>query len=403
MTIRKRLICAIITTIFLFGFITPVFSIDKSELILASWNIRILSNKSRDFEELQYITNIIKRYDIIAVQEIRDEEVLKRIMKILPPTWSYIISEQVGRGVKERYAYLYNTDFVTNLGISYILDDPEDAFIREPYIANFISGNFDFTLITFHTLFGDSINDRRKEIKLLPEVVNLVDEATGNEKDIILLGDFNMPANDKSWLMYPYISIIPFQTKTTITDTSSYDNIWMHEEYTYNENFKSLYEIYRFDEILFSNNDKLASTTCSDHRPISILLNVLNDNDIADNWYTAAQPISNPYVSANNQLYSQYSMYKAGDIEITQVVSTPTEKEAVSLKNFTEKEIILDGWTLGDKNSPESYIFPHGSKISPKETLIIHHSVLNFIINNSNEKIFLKRPDKIIIDIWEDK
>ena len=398
MFFRKRFICILIL---IFGFLTPLFSVDKSELILASWNIRILSNNSRDSKELQYIANIIKRYDLIAVQEVRDEKVIKRIMQILPGNWNYIISEQVGRRVKERYAYLYNTDLVKNIGIAYILNDPEDAFIREPFIANFVSGNFDFTLITFHALFGDSINDRRKEIRLLPEVVDLVDRATGNEKDIILLGDFNMPASDTSWVMDPYISIIPFHEKTTITDTSSYDNIWMHKKFTYIENFLSLYEIFHFDEIIFGNNDALASATCSDHRPISILLNIANDDDPEGNWYTAAQPILNPNKTRATLSPDLYVKYKAGDIVITQIITSPTEKEAVSIKNLTDSEIILEGWTLGDKNNPDSYIFSYGTKILPKETLIIHHSVLNFIINNSNEKIFIKRHDKVVIDTWE--
>jgi len=390
----------ILSLLFILGFLPPLFSIDKSELILASWNIRILSNNSRDSEELQYITDIISRYDLVAVQEVRDEEVLKRIMKMLPANWDYIISDKAGRGVKERYAYLYDTDLVQNIGIAYLLDDPEDAFIREPFIANFISGKFDFTLITFHALFGDSINDRRKEIRLLPEVMDLVDSATGNEKDIILLGDFNMPENDASWSMSPYTSIIPFKSKTTITDTSSYDNFWIHQDHTYDEEYISLYEIYHFDEELFDNNDKLASSTCSDHRPISILLNNSFDSDISENWYTAAHPIKNPYVTAIAPSVESYSYYKLGDLKITDVITKPTDKEAISIKNISGGTISLDGWTLGDKNNPNSYTFPYGTIISPNETIIIHHSALNFVINNTNEILYIMRPDEVIIETW---
>jgi len=390
----------ILSLLFILGFLHPLASIDKSELILASWNIRILSNNSRDSEELQYIAEIISRYDLVAVQEVRDEDVLKRIMIILPKNWDYIISDKAGRGVKERYAYLYNSDIVQNIGIAYLLNDPEDAFIREPFIANFISGEFDFTLITFHALFGDSIHDRRKEIRLLPEVINLVDSATGNEKDIILLGDFNMPANDASWSMSPYTSIIPFQSKTTITDTSSYDNFWMHQEDTYDDEYISLYEIYHFDEELFDNNDKLASSTCSDHRPISILLNNSYDGDISENWDTAALPIKNPYVTAVAPSFESYSDYKLGDLIITDVITKPTDKEAISIKNISGGAISLDGWTLGDKNNPNSYTFPYGTIISPNETIIIHHSALNFVINNTNEILYIMRPDEFIIETW---
>ena len=44
---------------------------DTADLKLATWNIRILSNNSRDDTELALIAPIIARYDLVAIQEVR--------------------------------------------------------------------------------------------------------------------------------------------------------------------------------------------------------------------------------------------------------------------------------------------------------------------------------------------
>ena len=53
------------------------------KLKLATWNIRYLTNNSRDDAELSQIAEIINRYDIIAVQEARDTAVLDRLKNML--------------------------------------------------------------------------------------------------------------------------------------------------------------------------------------------------------------------------------------------------------------------------------------------------------------------------------
>ena len=74
------------------------------DLLLASWNIRIYSTGSRDDAELELIADRLQQ---IAIQEARDPEVVERTLAILESrghTYEALVSEQVGRGVKERYA-----------------------------------------------------------------------------------------------------------------------------------------------------------------------------------------------------------------------------------------------------------------------------------------------------------
>ena len=55
----------------------------RSALKLAAWNIRNLSDASRTDAELDQIVHILIDYDFIAISELRDEKVLKRLQRIL--------------------------------------------------------------------------------------------------------------------------------------------------------------------------------------------------------------------------------------------------------------------------------------------------------------------------------
>ena len=63
--------------------------------------------------------------------------------------------------MKERYAFLWRPEKVAPLDSGTVYPDPEDVFIREPFLASFRAGSFDFTLITIHVIFGDGVADRR--------------------------------------------------------------------------------------------------------------------------------------------------------------------------------------------------------------------------------------------------
>jgi endonuclease/exonuclease/phosphatase family metal-dependent hydrolase len=247
-----------------------------SDIKLATWNIRYLSTVSRDDAELSQIADILKRYDLIAIQESRDTTVLSRLENIMPG-YDYLAFDPVGATQKEIYTYFYKTAVISPIDISYLFPDPNDYFIREPYVASFKAGNFDFTLVTIHVLYRDSEAERREEIKLLDDVLAQVDIDNGIENDTIRLGDFNFDRGDFGWQITTHYAVVSPEQKTTITDTSSYDNIWINPEETkkYDDNL----EIYRFDEIMFDNKDDEASLAVSDHRPVSVIFRTNQPDD----------------------------------------------------------------------------------------------------------------------------
>lgn len=266
-------------------FVSSEIPSQESHIRIASFNIRVFSNNSRDDKELSYISDILQKYDLVAVQEIRDEEVLKRTIVILKnrgKEYDYEISNKVGRGVKERYAFIYRKDKVKVLEQGKLYEDKGDKFIREPYYATFKAGNFDFTLITIHVLFGKSEDERRPEIKELATVYQKIQDADPNEQDVILLGDFNLSPTDEAFNLLKAISTMIFlikpPAKTTISDRSLFDNFWFQQKYV--QEYTGKCGIDKFDEIIFNNDDKLAKRIVSDHRPIWAEFNIsLRDDD----------------------------------------------------------------------------------------------------------------------------
>jgi len=189
----------------------PPSKIDET-LNIATWNIREFGKKPRKETSIHFIAEILGRFDLIAVVELRDNLTdLSKVMRILGPYWRVVYSDFIEDpgGNRERMAYLYDQRAVAFTGLASEADPPRKknaktgeyesliTWWRSPYIASFKSGDFDFVLITAHIRWGDNEQDRIKELQLLAEwVERRCKEATVEDKDIIVMGDFNIPEVD---------------------------------------------------------------------------------------------------------------------------------------------------------------------------------------------------------------
>lgn len=248
------------------------------QISLASWNVRILSDNSRSDAELGIIALIIFRYDFIALQEVRDEKVVKRIQKILRDdfqvNYEIDVSSEVGTDTqKERYAFMWRANKIQQTFGGKFFIDTNNQFVREPYCASFKADTFDWTLCTVHILFGNGKTERRPEIQALDDVYRAAHDANG-ERDIVICGDFNFDPNDSGWTDLKQIDSMQFAisppAKTTIADRSLYDNCWWPEAST--EIIGDTASVYEFDELMFPpGSRKEANRLTSDHRPISVI------------------------------------------------------------------------------------------------------------------------------------
>ncbi len=183
-----------------------------STVLLATWNIREFGGTKsggREAEPLFYLAEIISRFDIIAVQEVRDNlDALDELMNILGPWWKYLVSDvTIGtQGNNERHAYIYDTRKISFGGMAGELVPEmkkeggvlksDFAFSRTPYVAGFKAGWFKFTLCTQHFYYGEDKADdpqrlleAKMVLKLLKKRMESKDAWAGNS---ILLGDFNI-------------------------------------------------------------------------------------------------------------------------------------------------------------------------------------------------------------------
>lgn len=263
---------------------------------LAAWNIRIFSNGSRNNDELHHIAKVLIRYDFIAIVELRDEVVLMRteaVLKGMGRDYNYVMSPPVGAKVKERYAFLFDPQIVRVIEGGGVFPDPKDVFLREPYFATFKADEFDFTAIAVHVIWGDTVNQRRREVQELANVYQAVQAADDAEQDVILLGDFNRNPDDQS-AYGPLLSIPSMEhlfqlpQKSHIKDTSLYDNIFFQTNYV--TEYTGASGIERFDEAHFGNDDAAASLAVSDHRPVWGIFRIDTDDDGLDLLGPAAAP-----------------------------------------------------------------------------------------------------------------
>ena len=297
----------------------------RSELKLAAWNIRIFSDRSRNDAELHKIAETLIDYDFIAISELRDEKVLKRVQKILSESgaeYGYLISDPVGRvgsPYRERYAFLYYKGLVSVVkdGEHYPdAADGKDDFVRDPYWATFRAGKFDFSVIAVHVVWGDAVAGRRAEVMELAEVYQYVQEANGVEDDVLLVGDFNREPNDT--MAYSKLMALPSMTrlfqlpqKSHIRDSSLYDNIFFQTDYV--TEYLGRSGIDKFDETDFSNDDKAANLAVSDHRPVWAVFRI-------DGLETSTVPLTGSGVGVQEVITSVQELPTAEETPQTETV-----------------------------------------------------------------------------------
>jgi endonuclease/exonuclease/phosphatase family metal-dependent hydrolase len=187
----------------------PSSKLDET-INIASWNIREFGKIPRSEPAIHYIAEILGQFDLVGIVELRDDvSDLARVLKILGPYWDAVYSDTItdSGGNGERTAYLYDSRAVTFNGLAAEADAPRKkvgdeylptlSFWRAPYLASFKAGNFDFLILTTHARWGNSDAARTQELGMLAQ---WIDEKSKNpsveDKDILVMGDFNIPAID---------------------------------------------------------------------------------------------------------------------------------------------------------------------------------------------------------------
>ena len=252
---------------------------------IGAFNVQVFGvTKAGKPEVMGVLADIIRTYDIIAIQEIRDssQTALPKLVDLVNSDGSqyqYVVSERLGRTTsKEQYAYLYNSNTVQLIGDPQTYPEPEgtDSFHRQPYIAAFqaINGNYDAVLMVIHT----DPDEATEEINALSDVMNYTQLLYPKEGDFILMGDLNADGSyfkdgSSSSLDGYYWLIDNSQDTTTKSTNYTYDRIIL----TDTSDLYGQFGVHRFD--LEYNLTEEQTVAESDHYPVFAEFLVSGDMD----------------------------------------------------------------------------------------------------------------------------
>ena len=193
-----------------------------TNLLVATWNIRAFDRYTpkwrsaagdspiRDRSNIAHIAEIVSRFDVIAIQELRRGATgFLAMLERLGPGWAFLTSDvtEGDAGNNERLAFVYDTHRLRPSGLACELVAPPraaglptdgfDQFARTPYAVSFARDTTRFTLATLHIRYGNTPADRAPELAALAHW--LARWSAGPDPwgtNLMTLGDFNIDRRD---------------------------------------------------------------------------------------------------------------------------------------------------------------------------------------------------------------
>jgi len=165
-----------------------------SAVSICTWNLKDFG-KSKSDVEIAFVANVLKGYDIVAIQEVvagyGGAQAVARLVNELNTkgsNWDYTISDPTSSSAykTERYAYIWKTNKVTKKGIARLENKYNLEIDREPYYITFSAEGKDITIVNFHAITKSKQPETEiKYFKFLP--------ASYPNKTLIFVGDYNLP------------------------------------------------------------------------------------------------------------------------------------------------------------------------------------------------------------------
>lgn len=282
---------------------------EQGQLLLATWNIANLGAQDRRDQDLSIIAEVVSWFDIVAVQECRENfGDLFDIHNKLPKSYRVIMSDASGNN--ERMAFLYDSKKLTVLEeIGEIAFPPSrfnsiklpginaqfNGFDRTPYLAAFSVGDISLMLVNVHLFFGDekpeSIARRSLETFAVAKWADLRKKSPYSfTRELVALGDFNMPKCEPGDPIYKALTKLGLdlpehstQIASSISSDANYDQIAFFPE-TSQSRFTGLKGVFDYDAAIFPDLWKNGANLkdykvylryyISDHRPMWVQLSI---------------------------------------------------------------------------------------------------------------------------------
>jgi endonuclease/exonuclease/phosphatase family metal-dependent hydrolase len=204
----------------------PARRVDRN-LLIATWNVRAFGDVTpkwrssagdsprRDLTDVALITEIVSRFDVVAIQEVKGaSRGFRELMRRLGPSWGFLLTDVTrgSAGNQERMAFVFDRRRVTPSGLACELVEPEREtrtaagvtaaavrrqFARTPYAVGFTAGALAFTLVTLHVIYGKAAAERVRELEGIARwLARWAAEKDDWAPNLIALGDFNIDRRD---------------------------------------------------------------------------------------------------------------------------------------------------------------------------------------------------------------
>lgn len=205
-------------------------------LLIASFNIQVFGeSKMAKPEVVAVLVDVVRQFDVVAIQEVRakSDDILPRFLAAINADGSrydFIIGPRLGRTAStEQYAFVFDTTRVEyNSQQVGTPPDPADRLHREPYVARFRARTqspehaFTFWLVNTHT----DPDEVAQEVDALADVFRMMQTASPDEDDVIMLGDLNASETQLGRLgQIPGIGWAVSGAMTNTRQNKAYDNI----------------------------------------------------------------------------------------------------------------------------------------------------------------------------------
>lgn len=299
-----------------------------SDVRFASWNIKHFGWNNG--KEVEVLASIISGFDLIAIQELMDDDELsgleKHLESLTGESWTYMASHAIGRGsYREHYGFIWRNSEVSYLDGAVVYLDNRDIFAREPYSARFLDRdtNKSLAVSTVHILYGDSVSDRTPEIKALASYWEWLQDIYPEDKNrIILAGDFNLAPDHEAWsYLKRYAKPLITKGATTLSKadgkyTSLYDNIWVSNSSDFDIQISGVFKFTQYMDMItgrFWSNEE-ARKSISDHAPVYALIGTqdISMKTLTSSGYSGNKRGAANSVPSNETTYSQSDRVPGG-------------------------------------------------------------------------------------------
>jgi exonuclease III len=188
-------------------------------LLIGTWNVRDFDRVAgkwrtgkadspiRDLSDVACIAEVVRRLDVVAIQEVRaSAQAFRAMIQALGPGWAFLVTDvtQGAAGNNERLAFVFDVSRVTLSGLACeLVVAAENAgigpqvlagqFTRTPYAVGFSRAGARFTLVTLHVVYGATAADRIPELTEIARwLADWADKGDVWGTNLIALGDFNI-------------------------------------------------------------------------------------------------------------------------------------------------------------------------------------------------------------------